>query len=257
MNSRKISLMGCRIDSLSMNETIRLVEEIIREGIPRQHVVVNAFKFAMMRHDSELRRIINACDVVNADGMPVVWASRVLGTPLPERVAGVDLFLRLVEMSSRKGYRPYFFGAREEVLQRTVAAFKATYPKLEIAGFRNGYFRDDEEETIARQIRDSRPDMLFVGISSPMKEKFLNRWMSYMRVPFCMGVGGSFDIVGGKTQRAPIWVQRFGIEWAHRILQEPRRMWARYAKTNPVFIWMVMKAYVQRQQRGAPVSVPG
>ena len=107
--------MGCKVDCLTMDETIHLVEEIIREGRPRQHVVVNALKFAMMRSDSELRRIINACDVVNADGMPVVWASKVLGKPLPDRVAGVDLFLKLIETAAKKDYRPYFLGARESV----------------------------------------------------------------------------------------------------------------------------------------------
>ena len=91
--------------------------------------------------------------------------------------------------------------------------------------------------------------MLFVGISSPTKEKFLNRWMQEMQVPFCMGVGGSFDIVAGLTKRAPVWMQRSGIEWLHRIIQEPRRMWIRYARTNPVFIWMVLETYF-RQQNG-------
>lgn len=255
MKTRKIELMGCSIDGLTMNETIRLVEDIIREGKPRQHVVVNALKFAMMRRDPELKSIINECDVVNADGMPVVWASRILGNPLPDRVAGVDLFMRLVEIAARKGYRPYFFGAREPVLQKTLASFRAMYPMLKIAGYRNGYFSTDEEEGIASQIRDSRADMLFVGISSPLKEKFLKRWMPCMQVPFCMGVGGSFDIVAGLTKRAPLWMQRFGIEWLHRIIQEPRRMWMRYAKTNPVFIWMVLESYLRLQMRWQPNKI--
>lgn len=247
MNTKKIDLMGCKVDCLTMDETIHLVEEIIREGKPRQHVVVNALKFAMMRSDSELRRIINACDVVNADGMPVVWASKVLGKPLPDRVAGVDLFLKLIETAAKKAYRPYFLGARESVLQKTVSVFREKYPQIDIAGYRNGYFKPEEEKEIAYQIKVSKPDMLFVGISSPTKEKFLNRWMQEMQVPFCMGVGGSFDIVAGLTKRAPVWMQRSGIEWLHRIIQEPRRMWIRYARTNPVFIWMVLETYFRRR----------
>lgn len=248
INTRKVDLLGCRIDALTMDETIRLVEEIIREGRPRQHVVVNALKFTLMRKDPDLRRIVNGCDVVNVDGMPVVWASRILGTPVPDRVAGIDLFQRLVETSAMKGYRPYFLGAREEVVQRTTAVFREKYPRLDIAGFRNGYFSEDEAADVADEIRASRADMLFVAVSSPKKEKFLNRWMPRMGVPFCMGVGGSFDVVSGLTQRAPLWMQRSGLEWVYRIVEEPRRMWLRYAKSNPVFIWMVWEAYRRRRK---------
>lgn len=241
--------MGCKIDCLTVDETVQLVTDIIEKGKPRQHVVVNAFKFAAMRNDPELMRIINGCDVVNADGMPVVWASRILGQPLPSRVAGIDLFMRLIEMSVQKNYRLFFLGARKEVVQRMVSVLREKYPTLKVAGFRDGYYKQEEEEAIACQIRDSKPDMLFVGISSPMKEKFLNHWMTYMNVPFCMGVGGSFDVVAGLTKRAPIWMQQSGLEWMHRIFQEPRRMWARYAKTNPVFMWMVLEAYLTQKRK--------
>jgi len=117
---------------------------------------------------------------------------------------------------------------------------------VDVAGYRNGYYAEDEESEIAEMIRDSKANMLFVGFSSPFKERFLNRWMSTMQVPFCMGVGGSFDIIAGRTKRAPEWMQKSGLEWCYRIYQEPRRMWKRYAKTNPVFVWMVFKEYVKR-----------
>ena len=246
INTRKVNLFGCEIDSLTMDETVALVEKIIHQRTPRQHVVVNAMKFAMMRSDPELKRVINGCDLINADGLPVVWASHLLGTPLPARVAGVDLFLHLVEAAARKGFRPFFFGARDHVLQTMVGVFKERYPQLDVAGARHGYFLPEQEKQIAEQIRDSKADMLFVGISSPMKEKFLNYWMDLMQVPFCMGVGGSFDIVARITRRAPMWMQNLGLEWLYRVLQEPRRMWKRYARTNPVYIWMVLKAYIHR-----------
>ncbi|MBW1708118.1 MAG: WecB/TagA/CpsF family glycosyltransferase, partial [Deltaproteobacteria bacterium] len=118
-------------------------------------------------------------------------------------------------------------------------------PGLKVAGYQNGYFSEEEESEIAEMIRDSRSDMLFVGFSSPMKEKFLEKWMPVMQVPFCMGVGGSFDIVAGRTKRAPALMQKWGLEWLYRIYQEPRRMWKRYAKTNPVFVWMVLKEYIK------------
>ena len=131
------------------------------------------------------------------------------------------------------------------MVKKVVEKFKERHPHLNVAGYRNGYYSEEEEARIAEMIRDSTADMLFVGFSSPMKEKFLNRWMETMEVPFCMGVGGGFDIIAGRTKRAPTWMQQYGMEWFYRILQEPRRMWKRYAKTNPVFVWMVLKEYIK------------
>lgn len=246
----RINLMGCPVDSLDMRQTIGLIEEFIATGSMCQHVVVNAAKFVEMRSDSHLRDIIAACDIINADGMPVVWASQILGKPLPCRVAGVDLFQELIGVCAAKGYRPFFFGAREEVVLKVIEEFRKRHPKLEVAGYRNGYYAPDEEQAIAEHIRDSHADMLFVGFSSPMKEKFLNKWMPTMQVPFCMGVGGSFDIVAGRTKRAPLWMQNAGLEWFYRVLQEPKRMWKRYATTNPVFIWMICSEFVRSRVFG-------
>jgi len=240
--------MGNPIDCLNMAQTIGQIEQFIKEKKPRQHVVVNVAKIVEMRNDPQLRKIIASCDLINADGMPIVWASRLLGIPLPSRVAGVDLFQNLVKLCAEKKYRPFFFGARDWVVKKMIEEFKKRYPKLNIAGYRNGYYSEDEEEKIAEMVRESKSDILFVGFSSPMKEKFLNRWMSIMQVPFCMGVGGSFDIIAGKTKRAPLWMQKAGLEWVYRIYQEPRRMWKRYAKTNPIFMWMVVKEWI-RQKR--------
>jgi len=210
-------------------------------------VVVNVAKIVEMQKDSELRGIVSHCDLINADGMPLVWASRLLGNPLPCRVAGVDLFQNLVKLCAEKGYRPFFFGAREWVVEKVVQKFRNMYPQLEVAGYRNGYYVKEEESKIAEMIRDSKADTLFVGFSSPMKENFLKRWMPLMKVPFCMGVWGSFDIIAGKTKRAPSWMQKSGLGWCYRIYQKPRRMWKRYAKTNPVFVWMVVKEWIKQQ----------
>ena len=245
----RINLMGCPVDSLDMQQTIQKIEEYIASGNMCQHVVVNASKFVEMNRDKHLRKIISNCDMINADGMPIVWASKILGNPLPCRVAGVDLFQNLIGVCADKGYKPFFFGARKEVVAKVVNELKDRYPKLEIAGYRNGYYSESEEQSIAKQIQNSKADMLFVGFSSPMKEKFLNKWMPKMQVPFCMGVGGSFDIVAGKTKRAPLWMQESGMEWFYRILQEPKRMWKRYAKTNPKFVWMVLKE-IYKKHRG-------
>jgi len=250
----RINILGCPIDCLSMGETLDKIESIIKGKTPRQHVVINVAKLVDMHRDNKLKEIISACDIINVDGMPIVWASKLLGTPLPERVAGVDLFQELIKLSSQKGYRPFFFGARQWVVGKVVEEFKKKYPNLNVAGYRNGYFKESEERSIAEMINNSHADILFVGFSSPIKEKFLNRWMSTMEVPFCMGVGGSFDIVAGRTKRAPLWVQNYGLEWLYRLLQEPRRMWKRYATTNPVFIWMVIKEFFKRKRHDSSLS---
>ena len=245
----RIEVMGCPVDALDMEQALSRIERWVEEGVPRQHVVVNAAKIVGMRGNANLRRIISGCDMINADGMPVVWASRILGDALPCRVAGVDLFQRLVGLCAEKGYRPFFFGAEEAVVREMVGVLRERYPALEIAGYRNGYFAPGESVAIADTIRESGAHMLFVGFSSPMKEEFLNRWMGRMGVPFCMGVGGSFDVVAGKTRRAPLWMQECGFEWLYRILQEPRRMWKRYAKTNPAFIWLLLREWHRRQRK--------
>lgn len=246
----RVNIIGCPIDPLSMDQTIEKIEDYIRDKKQCQHVVVNVSKFYEMRKDEKLREIISSCDIINADGMPVIWASRILGRPLPERVAGVDLFQNLVRLSAEKGYRPFFFGAREWVVNKLVDVYQEKYPDLKVAGYRNGYYSKEDEPGIARMIRDSRADMLFVGFSSPKKENFLKQWMPVMQVPFCMGVGGSFDIIAGKTKRAPLWMQRSGMEWFYRLCQEPRRMWKRYAVTNPVFVWMLLREYVRIKSNG-------
>lgn len=243
---KKSNLMGCPIDRLDMDQTIFEAEQYIKNKMLCQHVVVNVAKLVAMQQDKGLKKIISNCDIINADGMPLVWASKILGNPLPCRVAGVDLFQELVEVCAAKAYKPYFFGAKQWVTEKMVDTFVEKYPNLEVAGFRNGYYDKSEELEIAENIRKSNADMLFVGFSSPMKENFLNTWMQKMEVPFCMGVGGSFDIVAGKTNRAPVWMQNVGLEWFYRIMQEPGRMWKRYAKTNPIFVWMVLKELIQR-----------
>ena len=244
--NRRAFLMGCPIDRFDMDQTIAAVESHIKKKIPCQHVVVNAAKLVYMQKDLKLKEIIPSCDIINADGMSVIWASRILGDPLPCRVAGIDLFQELVAVCAEKNYHPYFFGAREEVVQKVVDKFKVKFPDLEVAGFRNGYFDKSEERKIAENIRKSDADILFVGFSSPKKEEYLNKWIHFMQVPFSMGVGGSFDIVAGKTKRSPMWMQKMGLEWLFRIYQEPRRMWKRYARTNPVFIWMVIKELLRK-----------
>lgn len=237
----RITLMGCEIDNLSMEETLVSIEGLIRSGQPNQHVVVNVDKLVKASRDPELRRIINACALVNVDGMPVVWASRLLGKPLKERVAGVDLFEALMRRAGDRGWRVFLLGAREEVVRAVCDTYQRKYPLLAIAGYRNGYWSAQEEAAVVEQVRASRADLLFVAIGSPQKEQFLGRHQAAMRIPFAMGVGGSFDVAIGRVKRAPRWMQQAGLEWFYRFLQEPRRMFRRYFIDDLAFIWLLIK----------------
>ena len=238
-NPKRITLMGCQVDNLSMEETLQVIDGFIRSGRPHQHVVVNVDKIVKAQHDAELRNIINGCDLINADGMPVVWASRWLGMPLKERVAGVDLFEALMQRASTTGWRVYLLGARSEVVQGVKTLYERKYPGLTVAGARDGYWKPEEEAAVVETIAAARPDILFVAISSPKKEQFLGRWQAQMKVPFAMGVGGTFDVAVGKVKRAPVWMQNSGLEWFYRFLQEPRRMFRRYFIEDMAFLGLL------------------
>jgi N-acetylglucosaminyldiphosphoundecaprenol N-acetyl-beta-D-mannosaminyltransferase len=245
MNTR-ITMMGCAVDNLTMEETLATIEGFILSGRPHQHVVVNVDKLVKASRDPALRAIINGCDLVNADGMPVVWASRLLGKPLKQRVAGVDLFDALMRRAAERGWRVYLLGARDDVVLDVRAKYQRAHPRLRFAGHRNGYWRADQELEVAAEIRDSGADLLFVAISSPYKEQFLGRHQAAMGVPFAMGVGGSFDVAAGRVKRAPAWMQRTGLEWFYRFLQEPRRMFRRYFIEDMAFFWLFLKEAARR-----------
>ena len=250
-DANRIEVLGCQVDNLTMRESLEKIEAMIRSRRPHQHVVVNADKIVKAHADPKVREIVNACDMINADGMAVLWAAKVLGRPLKERVTGIDLFERLVAHAEAKRWRVYFLGARQDVLEAVVAKFRAKFPRLAIAGFRNGYWSPSEEASVIDEIAQARADILFVAISSPKKEEFLNRHQQTMRVPFAMGVGGSFDVVAGLTKRAPRWMQDCGLEWFFRFLQEPRRMFRRYFVEDMSFFRLLAIAWWTERMQGA------
>ena len=250
MKQQRVTIMGCQVDNLSMEQTLQTIEGFIATGQPHQHVVVNVDKIVKAQRDPALREIINGCDLVNVDGMPVVWASRLLGRPLAERVAGVDLFEALMARAAVKGWRVFLLGAREPVVSRVRDLYVRKYPGLCVTGHRNGYWLPSEETGVVEQIRDAQVDVLFVAISSPKKEQFLSRYQADMAVPFSMGVGGTFDVAAGLVKRAPVWMQRSGLEWFYRFLQEPRRMFRRYFVDDMAFFGLLWREWWRlRQER--------
>lgn len=239
-------IFGVWLDALTMDQTVRRCAELVETERPVQHVVLNASKVVLMRDVPGLRTIIENCDLVNADGQSVVWAGRLLGVPVPERVAGIDLMERLLELSEKRGWPVYFLGAEDAVLDRFQEVVTQRFPQIIVAGARNGYFTDDV--AVADVVRAAQPRVLFVGISSPRKEQFLAEQLPRMGPVFAMGVGGSFDVWAGKAQRAPRWMQRFGLEWFHRFAQEPRRLWKRYLVGNARFLGITLAERFKRSK---------
>jgi N-acetylglucosaminyldiphosphoundecaprenol N-acetyl-beta-D-mannosaminyltransferase len=235
----RVTLFGVPIDNLTQSETVDRIEELIKRGSTHQHVVVNVDKIVKLQRDPELREAVLGCDLISADGQPIVWASRILQKPLQERVTGIDLFVSVIERCAAKGYRPFLLGARQEVVERVVKILQTRYPALKLAGWRNGYWMPEEEPSVVAEVREVRPDLLFVAMGSPKKEIFLKSWKAQLQVPFVMGVGGTFDVVAGVVRRAPRWMQKCGLEWAFRLLQEPRRLWRRYLVEDVAFLGLV------------------
>lgn len=238
------SLFGVPLDLLTMEQTVERCRTLIEERRPVQHVVLNASKVVMMEDVGGLRDIIARCDLVNADGISVVWAGRVFGLDVPERVTGIDLMERLLGLSETAGYPVYLLGARQEVLDRFTSIVRERFPSIAIAGTHDGYFDDDA--AIAEDIARSGARVLFVAITSPRKEQFLSQNLSRMGPVFAMGVGGSFDVWAGVTRRAPVWMQRVGLEWFYRFAQEPSRMWRRYLLGNLRFLGLVVAEKANR-----------
>jgi N-acetylglucosaminyldiphosphoundecaprenol N-acetyl-beta-D-mannosaminyltransferase len=252
----KQEILGVPIDALTMAEVLDRVDKAIGSRDPLQIGMVNAAKLVNMRRDPALRADVLSCNLILADGVPVVWASRLLGRPLPERVAGIDLMLGMLGRASQNQYRVYCLGATEGVLAAAVARITTDYRHVRLVGRHHGHFTSQEEPGLVAAIADAKPDILLVGMSSPKKERFLTRWNDQLGVPVCHGVGGSFDVLAGMVRRAPPAWQRLGLEWLYRVKQEPRRLWRRYLITNSVFcalvVWALIREVPVRLRATAP-----
>ena len=240
----RIQFLNIYVDILTMQDTLNLVEKSISKKNQIHHTVVNAGKIVNMQANNQLRKSVINADIINVDGQGVFWALKLHRKKIQERVAGIDLMEKLVDISYKKGYRCFFLGAKEDVLLNLISKYKENYSNDIIGGYRNGYFNESDELNIVKQINNSKSNILFVAITSPKKEIFLNKYKKELKnVNFIMGVGGSFDVISGKIKRAPLWMQNLGLEWFFRLIQEPKRMWKRYLVGNSKFIWLVFKEF--------------
>lgn len=248
--------MGVRVDKLTMTDALNWTREKIRTQGKNQYILaVNVAKIVKAKDDAPLKDIINTADLVIADGMPVVWASKLLGGSLQERVAGIDLMAEMLKAGNKEKWSFYFLGATQEIIETVVGKVRREFPNVRIAGFKNGYFKEQEEEKVVAEIRASGANILFLGFGSPKKELFAEKWKNQLGVNIIHGVGGSFDVYAGLTKRAPVWMQNTGLEWFYRFMQEPRRMFKRYFTTNSTFLIMLLKEVLRSSQKSKAVSL--
>lgn len=236
------TILGVKVHALTNPQTLELIAMFIGSGRPYQLTTVNPEFVVAAQRDEEFRQIINNAALALPDGIGLLKAARFLGTtPLPERVAGSDLVVRLAELSHQQGYRIYFLGAQEGVAEKAVAQLKARYPRLNVAGCYAGSPAIEANEAIVQRILPTRPDILLVAYGAPKQDKWIARNLERLQIPVCMGVGGSFDFIAGTAKRAPVWVQRLNMEWLHRLLTQPWR-WRRIWNAVPRFCWLVVRS---------------
>lgn len=222
--STKATVLDISIDTVTMSEAVARLEQFITKKTPHLIATANAEMVMLAQEDQELATILRQCDLVVPDGAGVVWAARHQGYLVPERVAGYDLSQNLLAQAAGRGYSVFMFGSQPETIDKAKKTALRLYPGLRIVGTREGYFTAKDEPSIIQSIRAAKPDILLVALGVPKQEKWLAKNLSDLRVPVCMGVGGTFDVMAGTVKRAPLWMQRLSLEWLFRLLLQPQRV---------------------------------
>jgi N-acetylglucosaminyldiphosphoundecaprenol N-acetyl-beta-D-mannosaminyltransferase len=222
----RVDILGIKIDDVTGEETLARIEQFVSDG--RQHIVttVNPEFIVAAQKDAAFARILNQADLNLPDGQGLLWAARLLGNSLRERVTGVDTVVKLAGLSAEKGYRIYLLGAAQGVAEATARILTTRFPTLRVAGTYAGSPAPEEDDEIVQRILAADPQLLFVAYGAPKQEKWIARNLSRLQVPVAMGVGGAFDFISGEARRAPNWMQRLGLEWLHRLALQPWR-WRR------------------------------
>ncbi len=239
---------GVKICRIKKANLMSLIEEHIENKEKLQICATPVYALVLMQRDIEFRNANNS-SISIADGMPLVWISKLFKKPIPERIAGADLFEEMCRISSDKGYKFFFLGSTEETLAKIFSNLKERFPSLKIVGahsppFKNE-FNEEENLEIINKINDARPDILWVGMTAPKQEKWIYRNLDKLDVKVAIGIGAVFDFVAGRVKRAPKWMQRSGLEWFWRLIHEPRRLWKRYLIGNTVFMWLLIRELIK------------
>jgi N-acetylglucosaminyldiphosphoundecaprenol N-acetyl-beta-D-mannosaminyltransferase len=239
MNKETVTILGVPIARLTMEQVLAWVEKQIEKDEPAHLVTANAEIIYRAYRESELAEVLKNADLITADGSGVVWASKKLNRPVPQRVTGVDLVQHLFALAEEKGWGVFFLGAKPEVVEKAVLNTLCKHSKLKVCGYSHGYFSQEETTEVVSNILKAKPQILLVALGAPKQEYFISAQLEKLAVPVVIGVGGSFDILAGTAQRAPRWMQELGLEWFYRLVKEPRRLGRMLAL--PKFVGAVLR----------------
>ena len=234
-----ISILGVKVHRVDMASTLALIREFVASGKPHVIVTADSSGIVRARSDEDFRSLINNADLVTPDSSGVLWGARKLGTPLIERVSGVEIAGEMCRMSAEDGFSIYFLGAAPGVAELAVAKLKDQYPGLNVAGTHDGYFDSSRDAEVAAEVKASGAKALLVAMGIPRQEKFIRDNMDRLGVCVAMGVGGSFDVFSGKVKRAPEWFQNHGLEWLYRLSKDPSKI--SKTATLPKFVALVLR----------------
>ncbi|SMB88299.1 N-acetylmannosaminyltransferase [Desulfonispora thiosulfatigenes DSM 11270] len=220
---RRIYLLGSLVDKVNLKQALEKIEEFIESKTPHHVITANAEIIYTGRENKSLSRTLNKADLVTADGSGVMWASKYIKDPIEERVTGIDLLNAICKQAPKKGWKLYFLGGEPGIAEKAVLKVLELEPECQIVGYENGYFNEEETPKVIENIQKSAPDILFVALGAPRQEFWIREHLKELNVPVCIGVGGSFDVLAGKAQRAPEWMQNNSLEWLYRLYKEPWR----------------------------------
>lgn len=256
-----VVVLGVPIDSLTMAEAIDRLDSFVeigrQTGKSHQVATVNADFAVKSLDDPELRMLLREADMATADGMPLVWGARLLGINIPERVAGADMVPALAQRAAEKGYSIYFFGAQDGIAEKAAQNLKGKYPNLLIAGVASPPFGSilEMDSSYIEEIKRSKADIVLVALGNPKQEKWIGMYGRDIGAPVAIGIGGTLDFIAGQTQRAPEWMQKTGLEWIYRLLQEPKRLWKRYVHDMVGFSSFFIRQWWLMRQNEAPSPI--
>ncbi|HZO86886.1 MAG TPA: WecB/TagA/CpsF family glycosyltransferase [Chthonomonadaceae bacterium] len=242
-----ISILGLPVHDVDMDAALAQIDRFIGSGTPHHIITADSSMLVMAQEDAQLRSLVAAADLVTPDSAGILWAAKQVGTPLRERVSGVEIVERLCALSPERGYRLYFLGAAEGVAEQAAARMQARYPGAQIVGTHHGFFGPGEMEAVLEDIRCQQPDVLCVAMGIPKQEKWIAAHREELGVPVLIGVGGTFDVLSGRTRRAPAWMQKFHLEWLWRVLVNPR-------KINKVLLLPRFVRLVRQEQKQATLD---
>jgi len=253
--TNKVNICGINFDNLTIGESLASIENLIETRKQATVFHLNIDCLCIARNDLKLKEIYKKTDLILPDGMPLIWASKLLGTPLKEKISGPDLLPKICAMAAKKSYRIFLLGGKDGVAQRAKKVLENKYNGIKIVGFYHGYFdkNGDENSRVISMIRGEKPDILVVAFGTPLQEKWINKHLKELDIPLSIGVGAAIDFLSGSIPRAPLWMQKNGLEWLFRLILEPKRLWKRYLLRDTKFFYLLLCQLIGNKRKGSSI----